>query len=146
MGLSKAADHGTALQNPVKSCCTCMRIACQHSVAAPEFTSFCCCCKQVASVHSGAQVAMGGAHTVALGQAGTVSTWGSNHHGALGLGIGTSSDAHEPVRMPNLSCSQVSLIAVFKYIASRCALQGEMCNLRYSIRATAIVGYSEMYV
>ena len=47
---------------------------------------------------------------MALGQAGTVSTWGSNHHGALGLGIGTSSDAHAPVRLAKLSCSQVSAV------------------------------------
>ena len=67
-------------------------------------------CVQVPNIHSGAELAMGGAHTMVLGQAGTVSTWGSNHHGALGLGIGTSSDAHESVRLPKLSCSQVHAV------------------------------------
>ncbi|KAL3157516.1 hypothetical protein ABBQ32_011978 [Trebouxia sp. C0010 RCD-2024] len=64
--------------------------------------------QQVADVHGVTRLALGGAHTIALRQTDDLLAWGANQNGVLGLGIGVSQDARTPVKVPKLSCSQVS--------------------------------------
>ena len=58
-------------------------------------------------MHGVADLAMGGAHTLALRHTDNMMAWGANQNGVLGLGIGVSRDAKEPVNIPKLTCSQV---------------------------------------
>ncbi len=62
---------------------------------------------QVDGLHGATELAMGGAHTLALRQTDDVVAWGANQNGVLGMGIGVSQDAQVPTRVPKLSCSQV---------------------------------------
>ena len=62
---------------------------------------------QVAGVHAVSQLALGGAHTLALRQTDDVLAWGANQNGVLGLGAAASQDARTPVKIPKLQCSQV---------------------------------------
>lgn len=62
---------------------------------------------QVDGLHGAMQLAMGGAHTLALRQTDDVVAWGANQNGVLGMGVGVSQDARVPKRVPKLSCSQV---------------------------------------
>ena len=62
---------------------------------------------QVPEVHGIADMAMGGAHTLALRHSENVVAWGANQNGVLGLGVGISKDARLPVTVPKLKCSQV---------------------------------------
>ena len=58
-------------------------------------------------MHGIADLAMGGAHTLALRYTDNVVAWGANQNGVLGLGVGVSRDAKEPVNIPQLTCAQV---------------------------------------
>ena len=58
-------------------------------------------------MHSVTQLALGGAHTLALRQTDDLVAWGANQNGVLGLGIASSQDARTPVKVPKLQCSQV---------------------------------------
>ena len=62
---------------------------------------------QVPGIHGATQLALGGAHTIALCQTDDLLAWGANQNGVLGLGIGTSQDARTPMKIPKLTCSQV---------------------------------------
>ena len=68
------------------------------------------CRLQVPGGHGIVELAMGGAHTLALRQTDDMLAWGANENGVLGLGIGTSQDAKMPTRVPKLTCCQVCCI------------------------------------
>lgn len=65
---------------------------------------------QVTGLHGVTQLALGGAHTLALRQTDDVVACGANQNGVLGMGIGVSQDSRVPARVPKLSCSQVSAL------------------------------------
>lgn len=65
---------------------------------------------QVAGLHGITQLALGGAHTLALRQTDDVVACGANQNGVLGMGVGVSQDSRVPARVPKLRCSQVSAL------------------------------------
>jgi alpha-tubulin suppressor-like RCC1 family protein len=55
-----------------------------------------------------AQLACGGLHTMALTRGGTLYSWGTNEHGALGLGDIEGAQQRVPSLLPDVSLAQVS--------------------------------------
>ena len=69
------------------------------------------------------ELALGGAHTLALRQTDDVLAWGANQNGVLGLGIGTSQDACTPVTLPKLACCQVWTFNLCAELTTACILE-----------------------
>ena len=74
---------------------------------------------QVLGITDATAITMGGAHSCALHQDGTISCWGSNYYGELGNG--TTRDSSVPVKVTGIT----DATAITTGIAHTCALRGD---------------------